>query len=101
MFGGTCPQTPHSQTLATSVLATLALSVLKVWLRSCEAAKQATDSLHFLVRTLHFKDICLPDLPITKTYDQFTESLKGYSKPKVLDVAETASITPSRVKMRA
>ena len=34
-------------------------------------------------------DLCLPDLPATKTYDQLTEILKGYYKPKVLEVAET------------
>ena len=35
------------------------------------------------------KDICFPDLPATKTYDQLTEILKGYYKSKVLEVAES------------
>ena len=32
------------------------------------------------------KDLCLPNLPAEKTYDQLTEILKGYYKPKVLEV---------------
>ena len=35
------------------------------------------------------KDLCLPDLPAQKTYDELTEILKGYYKPKVLEVAES------------
>ncbi|XP_068742412.1 uncharacterized protein [Montipora capricornis] len=35
------------------------------------------------------KDLCLPNLPAEKTYDQLTEILKGYYKPKVLEVAES------------
>ena len=35
------------------------------------------------------KDLCLPDLPADKTYDQLTPILKNYYKPKVLEVAET------------
>ena len=35
------------------------------------------------------KDFCLPNLPAEKTYDQLTEILKGYYKPKVLEVAES------------
>ena len=35
------------------------------------------------------KDLCLPNLPAEKTYDQLTEILKGYYKPKVLKVAES------------
>ena len=35
------------------------------------------------------KDLCLPYLPAEKTYDQLTEILKGYYKPKVLEVAES------------
>ena len=36
------------------------------------------------------KDLCLPNLPAEETYDQFTEIfLKGYDKPKVLEVAES------------
>ena len=35
------------------------------------------------------KDLCLPNLPTEKTYDQLTEILKGYYKPKVLEVAES------------
>ena len=35
------------------------------------------------------KDLCLPDLPADKTYDQITQILKDYYKPKVLEVAET------------
>ena len=34
-------------------------------------------------------DLCLPNLPAEKTYDQLTEILKGYYKPKVLEVAES------------
>ena len=30
------------------------------------------------------KDLCLPNLPADKTYDQLVEILKGYYKPKVL-----------------
>ena len=42
------------------------------------------------------KDLCLPNLPAEKTYDQLTEILKGYYKPKVLEV----SIIHFRVKMK-
>ena len=35
------------------------------------------------------KDLCLPNLPAEKTYDQLTEILKGYYKPEVLEVAES------------
>ena len=35
------------------------------------------------------KDLCLPNLPAEKTYDHLTEILKGYYKPKVLEVAES------------
>ena len=35
------------------------------------------------------KDLCLPNLPAEKTYDQLTETLKGYYKLKVLEVAES------------
>ncbi|XP_068680361.1 uncharacterized protein [Montipora foliosa] len=35
------------------------------------------------------KDLCLPNLPAEKTYDQLTELLNGYYKPKVLEVAES------------
>ena len=35
------------------------------------------------------KDLCLPNLPAEKTYDQLTEILKGYYRPKVLEVAES------------
>ena len=35
------------------------------------------------------KDLCLPDLPADKTYEELTEILKGFYKPKVLEVAET------------
>ncbi|XP_068726314.1 uncharacterized protein [Montipora capricornis] len=35
------------------------------------------------------KDLCLPNLPAEKTYDQLIEILKGYYKPKVLEVAES------------
>ena len=35
------------------------------------------------------KDLCLPNLPTEKTYDQLTEILKGYYKPKELEVAES------------
>ena len=35
------------------------------------------------------KDLCLPNLPAEKTYDQLTEILKGYYKLKVLEVAES------------
>ena len=35
------------------------------------------------------KDLCLPNLPAEKTYDQLTKILKGYYKPKVLEVAES------------
>ena len=35
------------------------------------------------------KDLCLPDLLADKTYDQLTQILKNYCKPKVLEVAET------------
>ena len=35
------------------------------------------------------KDLCLPALPADKTYDQLTQILKDFYKPKVLEVAET------------
>ena len=35
------------------------------------------------------KNLCLPNLPAEKTYDQPTEILKGYYKPKVIEVAES------------
>ena len=35
------------------------------------------------------KDLCLPNLPAEKTYNQLTEILKGYYQPKVLEVAES------------
>ena len=35
------------------------------------------------------KDLCLPDLPADKTYEELTEILKGFYKPKVREVAET------------
>ncbi|XP_068708231.1 uncharacterized protein [Montipora foliosa] len=35
------------------------------------------------------KDLCLPNLPAEKTFDQLTEILKGYYKPEVLEVAES------------
>ncbi|XP_068675547.1 uncharacterized protein [Montipora foliosa] len=35
------------------------------------------------------KDLCLPNLPAEKTCDHLTEILKGYYKPKVLEVAES------------
>ena len=62
-----------------------------------EAAKREADKKKVAVtisligktayRTL--KDLCLPDLPADKTYDQLTQILKDYYKPKVLEVAET------------
>ena len=35
------------------------------------------------------KDLCLPDLPSEKTYEQIKEILSSYYKPKVLAVAES------------
>ena len=38
------------------------------------------------------KDLCLPDLPADKTYEELTEILKGFYKPKVLEVAEITGV---------
>ena len=35
------------------------------------------------------KDLCLPDLPAEKSYEEIITILKGFYKPKVLEVAET------------
>ena len=35
------------------------------------------------------KDLCLPDLPSEKTYEQIKEILSSYYKPKVLEVVES------------
>jgi hypothetical protein len=35
------------------------------------------------------KDLCLPDLPAEKSYEEIPTILKGFYKPKVLEVAET------------
>ena len=62
-----------------------------------EAAKREADkkkvavTISLIGKTAYstLKDLCLPDLPADKTYDQLTQILKDYYKPKVLEVAET------------
>ncbi|CAH3147334.1 unnamed protein product, partial [Porites evermanni] len=62
-----------------------------------EAAKREADkkivavTISMIGKTAYstLKDLCLPDLPADKTYDQLTQILKDYYKPKVLEVAET------------
>ncbi|CAB4007683.1 Retrovirus-related Pol poly from transposon [Paramuricea clavata] len=62
-----------------------------------EAAKQAADKRKVAVTTSvmgkstysTLKDLCLPDLPAEKSYEEIITILKGFYKPKVLEVAET------------
>ena len=53
--------------------------------------KKVTVTISFIGKTPYstLKDLCLPDLPADKTYDQVTQILKDYYKPKVLEVPET------------
>ena len=57
--------------------------------------KQIRKTLQFTISLIGkqtystLKDLCLPNLPAEKTYNQLTEILKGYYKPKVLEVAES------------
>ena len=48
-----------------------------------------TQQFGTLIAYSTLKGLCLPDLPADKTYDQLTQILKDYYKPKVLEVAET------------
>ena len=48
-----------------------------------------TQQFGTLIAYSTLKDLCLPDLRADKTYDQLTQILKDYYKPKVLEVAET------------
>ena len=62
-----------------------------------DAAKREADKTNVAVtisligKTAYstLKDLCRPDLPANKTYDQLTKILKNYYKPKVLEVAGT------------
>ena len=62
-----------------------------------EAAKREADkkkvavTISLIGKTAYstLKDLCLPDLPADETYDQLTQILKDYYKPKVLEVGET------------
>ena len=53
--------------------------------------KKVAVTISFIGKTAYstLKDLCLPDLPAHKTYDQLRQILKDYHKPKVLEVAET------------
>ena len=47
------------------------------------------------------KDLCLPNLPAEKTYDQLTDILKAITDPKYLKLQNpTVSIIHFRVKMK-
>ena len=53
--------------------------------------KKVTVTISLIGKTAYrtLKDLYIPDLPADKTYDQLTEILKNYYKPKVLEAAET------------
>ena len=62
-----------------------------------EAAKQAADkrkvavTISVMGKSTYstLKYLCLPDLPAEKSYEEIITILKGFYKPKVLEVAET------------
>ena len=74
-----------------------------------EAARRAADKKKVAVTITvigkktysTLKDLCLPDLPADKSYEEVTRILKEFYKPKVLEVAETYRFNIQyRVKMR-
>ena len=62
-----------------------------------DASKRETDKRKVAVKISlmgkqkysSLKDLCLPNFPAEKTYDQLKEILKAYYKPKVLEVGES------------
>ena len=52
--------------------------------------KKVAVSISLIGKTAYstLKDLCLPDLPAQKRYDELAEILKSYYKPKVLEVTE-------------
>ena len=75
----------------------LANNIGQVAAEAGEAAIQAADkkkvavTISLIGKNTYstLKDLCLPDLPCDKSYEEITTLLKGFYKPKVLEVAET------------